>query len=102
MVGYRVIDLNYPTLSALISALNRHGMHMTLIQCCASDAQDYIEQLHDPFPALHDEFIAEAHGFDNILHIHEAMQRLSVILDKHCSNITALYNDFTDAKVSYW
>lgn len=74
---------------------------MTILQCCAADAEDHAEQLYDYFPSLHSEFAAAAAHFANISHLHEAVNHLGVTIQNYRSNIFELTTHFTDAKVRY-
>lgn len=99
VLGYRIIDLNYPTLSKLMSDLNKQSTHMTLLQCCVSNAEEHVEQLYEGFPSLDEDFTAAAYNLDNIGHLRQSMQHLQIMIQNYRTDIFRLCNEFTEAKV---
>lgn len=101
VLGYKIVDLNYPTLSSLISAINKQTTQMSLLQCCASDIQEYTEQLYDHFTGLQHNSAATLNNCDKISHLKQGIQQLCIIIQDFYNDILKSCNAFTDAKVRY-
>lgn len=100
-LGYKIIDLNYPTLARLVPDLNRQSTQMTLLQCRVSNAEEHAQQLYEALPSLHEDFSAATASVDNIGHLYSSMQRLNTRIEDYHTKIFTLCAALVEAKVPH-
>jgi hypothetical protein len=101
VLGYKIIDHNYPALLQITRELNKQTSQMVLLQYCASTAQQHAGQLFTDFSSLHDQFKSTQLSCTTFLRLTEAMDHLRTIVDAYYLPITPLYDNFTEATVQY-
>jgi hypothetical protein len=52
VLGYHIVDLNYPVLSQVLTSLNNLSVHIGLLESCASYVTADIGQVYEGFNRL--------------------------------------------------
>jgi len=96
VLGYQIVDLNYPTLAQVMTDLNNLSLHMSVSQCCASNVITDMDQIHRTIHEILDEYTTSSNtsrSLDN------DVAELNNTINKYYDNITNLSNEFTYWKV---
>lgn len=99
VLGYKIVDLNYPTLSMLVSTINKHNADIILLQTCVSAISGHTETMYEGFIHLQDEFNMITTDDEDIQHIHTLMDQMMTYIENYRSSITDLFHQFMDSKV---
>ena len=54
MLGYSVVDQNYPTLAKLVSEMNRYNEQIAELQTCADKAVGMVHRAHESIKDVHE------------------------------------------------
>lgn len=99
VLGYQIIDINYPTLAALVSAVNQHNAVMNGFEYCISNFRANAEQRRQLCLVLHSDFTEAAAYIPNSGTLCIAMDRLAIAATKYYDNLQTLFTQFEKDKV---
>jgi len=98
VLGYKIIDLNHPTLEKLISQLNNWNRHIHQLEICATSAAVYTKEIFHNIVTLHLQLIAKVVE-GNIVQLNISMDQFIQDMKKHCDSFNESSRNFKEVKV---
>jgi len=99
ILGYQIVDLNYPTLAQLIVSINSLSLHIGLLQCCVSYATADMSQIYESMGHLLNEYSMTADDIPNTKYLDDAMKELDDTITNFHKSINSSADHFIDSKV---
>jgi predicted ATPase len=100
VLGYQIVDLNYPVLSRVVTSLNNLSVHIGLLQSCASYVTADIGQVYEGFNRLLNEYTMASDTIESISYLDNAVAELDNTMKSYYDNISNSADEFTSSKVT--
>jgi hypothetical protein len=100
VLGYRIIDINYPTLAAMVSAINKYNKDILLLHSCVNSITGYIESMYEAFLHLQNKFIVPPYHSNNSAQILQIITQVVAMVEEHRTAITDSFHQFMESKVT--
>lgn len=100
VLGYRIIDINHPTLAAIVSTINKYNEDILLLQSAVNSITGYIESVYEGFLHLQNEFIVPPYHSNNSTQILQVITQVVAVVEEHRTAITNSFHQFMDSKVT--
>lgn len=99
VLGYRIMDLNYPVLATLIQTINRHNADINVLQHYVSSITNQTRQIQHDFHQINQRFRSCDYFHVNQPQIQKTMDQLLEFINTFHMIIAQLNRDFSTAKV---
>lgn len=98
--GYKIVDLNYPTLAKLVSDINRWNVEINILDMSIILAMTQAGQMYQKIDSAHQGLDLQILHNNQSQHLGEVIGKLLETLDQYCTEMNMLSQDFKDCKVS--
>ena len=87
LLGYQIIDMNYPILSEVITAINNLSLQVGLQQCCVSYITADITQIYESLGHLLNDYSMAAYDIQNMRNLDNATTELDNTIANYYNSI---------------
>ena len=101
VLSYRIIDLNYPSLSTLIHAVNQQNADMTRFDHCVSGIKTNADLTHQLISSLPTEFRQAAAHIPQSQELCDPLDELTLTIDYYHKNVQKLHGYYETNKVRF-
>lgn len=101
ILGYKILDFNFPTLADLTSAINKCNADMNILHTIVLAMAEYIEQIYESFLCLQDHLSTISPHSANTAEISTRIDHFTQQLQTYRNNIKDLLQQFINSKVRH-
>jgi hypothetical protein len=100
VLGYQIVDLNYPILAQVVTSLNNLSLHIGLLQSCASYVTTDLDEACKGFNRLLKEYNVASHSIESINYLDNAVAKLGNSMKSYYNKIITLADEFSSSEVT--
>jgi hypothetical protein len=101
VLGYKILDINYPTLAAMVSSVNKYNTDIISLQSFVSTVAEHTANMYENFLQLQNLFNKALSAVNNPVQLEPSMNQLIGSVADHYMAVNNFFHTFMHSKVLY-